>query len=52
MFKEEILDKYFSNKHTQKMPILFESECLTAIEQVIEEIEKENPYATLSELFE
>ena len=52
MFKEEIMDKYFSNKHTKNVPILFEHECLTAIEQVLEEIKEENLYVTVSELFE
>lgn len=51
MLKEEILEKYFSNKHTAKIPVLFASECFTSIERVLDEIRKENPYATISDLF-
>lgn len=51
MLKEEILEKYFSNKHTAKIPVLFASECFTSIERVLDEIRKENPHATLSDLF-
>jgi hypothetical protein len=52
MLKEEILEKYYANKHTVKVPVLFASECFTAMERVLEEIRKENPYATISELFD
>lgn len=52
MIKEEIMEKYYSNKHTKNIPILFVCECFTAIERVLEEIRKENPYATVSELFD
>lgn len=52
MLKEEILEKYYCNKHTVKIPILFACECFTAVEQVLEDIRKENPYATISELFD
>ena len=50
--KEEILEKYFSNKHTAKIPVLFASECFTSIERVLDEIRKESPYATINDLFE
>jgi hypothetical protein len=52
MLKEEILEKYYANKHTVKVPVLFASECFTAMERVLEEIRKEKPYATISELFD
>lgn len=52
MLKEEIMEKYYSNKHTKCIPVLFVCECFTAIERVLEEIRKENPYATLAELFD
>ena len=52
MLKEEIMEKYYSNKHTKCIPVLFVCECFTAIERVLEEVRKENPYATLAELFD
>lgn len=52
MLNEEIIEKYYCNKNIHKIPILFACECLKAIEQVLEEIRKENPYATISELFD
>lgn len=52
MLNEEIVEKYYCNKHTHKVPVLFACECLTAIERVIDEVRKENPYATISELFD
>ena len=51
MLKEEIFEKYYENKHTAKIPVLFASECFTSIERVLDEIRKENPYATISDLF-
>lgn len=52
MLKEEIMEKYYEDKHTHKIPILFACECFKAIESVLEEIRKENPYAALAELFD
>lgn len=52
MLKEEILEKYYEDDHTRKVPILFACECFKAIELVLEKIRKENPYATLAELFD
>ena len=52
MLKEEIMEKYYSNKHTKNIPVLFVCECFTAIQRVLEEVRKENPYATLAELFD
>ena len=51
MLKDEILEKIFSNKEMQKMPIGCQSTAVSVFEQVLEDIRKENPYATLSELF-
>ena len=50
MLKEEIFEKYYANKHTEKVPVLFASECFTSIERVLEEIRKENPYANISDI--
>ena len=51
MLKDEILEKIFSNKEMQKIPIGCQSTAVSVFEQVLEDIRKENPYATLSELF-
>ena len=50
MLKDEILEKIFSNKEMQMIPIGCHSTAVSVFEQVLEDIRKENPYATLSEL--
>ena len=50
MLKDEILEKIFSNKEMQMIPIGCQSTAVSVFEDVIEELRKENPYATLSEL--
>lgn len=51
MLKDEILEKIFVNKEMQMIPIGCQSTAVSVFEQVLEDIRKENPYATLSELF-
>ena len=51
MLKDEILEKIFSNKEMQKIPIGAQATAVSVFENVFEELRKENPYATLSELF-
>ena len=50
MFKDEILEKIFANKEMQKIPIGCQSTAVSVFEDVIEELRKENPYATISAL--
>ena len=50
MLKDEILEKIFSNKEMQMIPIGYQSTAVSVFEDVLEELRKENPYATLSEL--
>ena len=50
MLKDEILEKIFSNKEMQIIPIGCQSTAVSVFEQVLEDIRKENPYATISEL--
>ena len=50
MLKVEILEKIFSNKEMQKIPIGCQSTAVSVFEQVLEDIRKENPYATISDL--
>ena len=51
MLKDEILEKIFSNKEMQMIPIGCQSTAVSVFEQVLEDIRKENPYAIISELF-
>ena len=51
MLKDEILEKIFSNKEMQMIPIGCQSTAVSVFEDVVEELRKENPYATVSELF-
>ena len=50
MLKDEILEKIFSNKEMQMIPIGCQSTAVSVFEQVLEDFRKESPYATLSEL--
>lgn len=50
-FKEEFLEKCFANKDMQTIPCSCQSIALHSIEDILEEIVKENPYVQLSELF-
>ena len=50
MLKDEILEKIFSNKEMQKIPIGCQSTEVSVFEDVLEELRKENPYANISDL--
>ena len=50
MLKDEILEKIFANKEIQKIPIGCQSTAVSVFEDVLEELRKENPYATISAL--
>ena len=50
MLKDEILEKIFSNKEMQMIPIGCQSTAVSVFEDVLEELRKENPYATISDL--
>ena len=50
MLKDEILEKIFSNKEMQMIPIGCQSTAVSVFEQVLEDIRKENPYANISDL--
>lgn len=50
MLKDEILEKIFANKEMQMIPIGCQSTAVSVFEQVLEDIRKENPYATISDL--
>ena len=50
MLKDEILEKIFSNKEMQIIPIGCQSTAVSVFEDVIEELRKENPYANISDI--
>ena len=50
MLKDEFLEKIFANKEMQMIPIGCQSTAVSAFEQILEDVRKENPYATISEL--
>ena len=50
MLKDEILEKIFANKEMQMIPIGCQSTAVSVFEDVLEELRKENPYATISAL--
>ena len=50
MLKDEILEKIFSNKEMQMIPIGCQSTAVSVFEDVLEKLRKENPYATISDI--
>ena len=50
MFKDEILEKFFSHKDMRMIPIGYQSAVITVIGEVLQEMVGEKPYATISEL--
>ena len=50
MLKDEILEKIFSNKEMQMIPIGCQSTAVSVFEDVLEELRKENPYANISDI--
>ena len=52
MFKDEIIEEYYSNKKVEKVPVLYAGECLKALEEIFENEKEVHPYAELSELFQ
>ena len=50
MLKDEILEKIFSNKEMQKIPLGTQATAVSVFEGVLEELRKENPYANISDL--
>lgn len=51
MFKDEIIEKFYANKKTEKVPVLYAGECLKALEEVLQNEMEVKPYVELSELF-
>lgn len=51
MLKSEILEKIFSKREMQTIPISCQSTSVHVFEEVLEEMMEENPYAELQSLF-
>lgn len=49
MLNDEILEKIFSDKEMQTIPIGCQSTAVKVFENVLQEIVEENKYATISE---
>ena len=50
MLKDKILEKIFANEEMQKIPIGTQATAVSVFENMLEELRKENPYATISGL--
>lgn len=48
---DEILEKIFTNKSMQEIPIATQTEMIEVFDEILGDILKENPYAAVSELF-
>lgn len=51
MFKDEILEKIFLDKEMREIPIGCQSTAVNVFERILYDLVKENPYATISELY-
>ena len=51
MLKDEILEKIFGHPEMQKIPIGWQATAVSVFDDILDEIRKENPYGTISELF-
>lgn len=51
MFKDEVLERFFSDYEMQTIPLGTQSTAISVVERVLEQMKEENPYATISELF-
>lgn len=51
MFSDEILEKIFSHKEMQKIPVGCQSTAVHVFEEILSDRLEENPYVSVSELF-
>lgn len=51
MLADKFLERIFSDKEMQTIPIGAQATAVSAVERVLEQIKEEEPYASLSELF-
>ena len=48
MLKDEVLEKIFSDKECQRVPIGYQATMVSVFDEVMQEIKGENPYADFS----
>lgn len=51
MLSDEILEKIFSHRDLQQLPICMQDKVLKAYTEVLEQVKEENPYGSIHELF-
>lgn len=51
MLSDKFLERIFSDKEMQTIPIGTQATAVSVIERVLEQIKEEEPYASLSDLF-
>lgn len=52
VLRESLKERLFSEIEIRKMPIELQVKILFSLQNILENIMEENPYATLSELFD
>lgn len=50
--RDEVLERIFAHEEMQKIPLGAQSTAVKAISEILEQIKEENPYVTITELFE
>lgn len=50
MFRDDLLEKIFSDKEMQKIPIGTQATAISVIERILEQVKEGNPYASLSDI--
>ena len=51
LLNDEFMERFYCNSRLAKIPITYIGEFLRALEEVLEEEMEENPYGSISELF-
>lgn len=52
MFRDDILEKIFSDREMQTLPVGYQSLAVEVLYEIFEKIKEERPYASISELFD
>jgi len=52
MFSDKLIEKIYSDLRTRRIPVFNISEMIRVFQDALLEIKEENPYATISELFD
>lgn len=52
MFSDKVIEKIYSDANLNAVPLEYASKVISIVQDAIEEIKEENPYVSISELFE